>query len=127
MYKTVNGHGPEIRKESFHNISSIHWHATKSAVKGDLFVPRKTTGIAQRTDSVAGPRLWNNIPSTGCPNKNAAFLTKHEAIAFCSIAKILFDSERVCINLDFDTLASPIRRIFFKIRKFKNINLFSKS
>ena len=64
MYKTVNGHGPEICKESFHDISSIHEHATRSAVKGDLFVPRKTTSIAQQAISVAGPRLWNMIPST---------------------------------------------------------------
>ena len=49
MYKTVNGHGPEICKESFHNISSTqgHGHATRSATKGDLFVPRKTTSVAQ--------------------------------------------------------------------------------
>ena len=64
MYKTVNGHGPEIRKAAFHDISSIHEHATRSAVKGDLFVPRKTTSIAQQAVSVAGPRLWNMIPST---------------------------------------------------------------
>ena len=64
MYKTVNGHGPEICKEAFHDISSIHEHATRSAVKGDLFVPRKTTSIAQQAVSVAGPRLWNMIPST---------------------------------------------------------------
>ena len=51
MYKTVNGHGREICKESFHGISSFHEHATRSAVKGDLYVPRKT-------------RLWNMIPST---------------------------------------------------------------
>ena len=64
MYKTVNGHGPEICKEAFHDVSSIHEHATRSAVKGDLFVPRKTTSIAQQAVSVAGPRLWNMIPST---------------------------------------------------------------
>ena len=64
MYKTVNGHGPEIRKESFHNISSLHEHATRSAVKGDLFVPRKTTSITQQAVSVAPARLWNMIPST---------------------------------------------------------------
>ena len=64
MYKTVNGHGPEICKESFHDISSLHEHATRSAVKGDLFVPRKTTSIAQQAVSVAGARLWNMIPST---------------------------------------------------------------
>ena len=64
MYKTVNGHGPETCKESFHDISRIHEHATRSAVKGDLFVPRKTTSIAQQAVSVAGARLWNMIPST---------------------------------------------------------------
>ena len=64
MYKTVNGHGPEIRKEAFHDVNSTHEHATRSAVKGDLFVPRKTTIIAQQEVSVAGPRLWNMIPST---------------------------------------------------------------
>ena len=64
MYETVNGHGPEIRKEAFLGISRIHEHATRSAVKGDFFVPRKTTSIAQQAVSVAGPRLWNMIPST---------------------------------------------------------------
>ena len=63
-YKAVNGHGPEICKESFHDISGIHGHATRSTVKGDLFVPRKTTSIAQQAVSVAGSRLWNMIPST---------------------------------------------------------------
>ena len=51
-------------KKFFHDISSIHEHTTRSAVKGDLFVPRKTTSIAQQAVSVAGPRLWNMIPST---------------------------------------------------------------
>ena len=64
MYKTVNGHGPEIHKEAFLNIGNIHEHAIRSAVKGDIFVPRKTTSIAQQAVSVAGPRLWNMIPST---------------------------------------------------------------
>ena len=64
MYKTVNGDRPEISKEAFHDVRSIHGHATRSAVKGDLFVPRKTTSIAQQAVSVAGPRLWNMIPST---------------------------------------------------------------
>ena len=64
MYKTVSGHGPEICRESFRDISSLHEHATRSAVKGDLFVPRKTTSIAQQAVSVAGARLWNMIPST---------------------------------------------------------------
>ena len=64
MYKTVNGHGPEICKESFHDISSLHEHATRSAVKGHLFVPRKTTSIAYQATSVAGARLWKMIPST---------------------------------------------------------------
>ena len=64
MYKTVNGHGPEICTESFHDISSLHDHASKSAVKGDLFVPRKTTSIAQQAVSVAGARLWKIVPSS---------------------------------------------------------------
>ena len=67
------------------------------------------------------------VSTTGCPNKNATCFTKHETIAFCSIVKILFDSERVCINLNFDTLASPISKIFFEIRKSKDRNVFSKS
>ena len=32
---------------------------------------------------------------TECPNKNATFLTKLKTIAFCSDAKIFFDSERI--------------------------------
>ena len=71
MYKTVNGHGPEIRKEAFHDISRIHEHATRSAVKGDLFVPRKTTSIAQQAVSVAGPKdpAQNSTGFKGVPKK----------------------------------------------------------
>ena len=61
MYKTVNGHGPKICKQSFHIISNLHEHSTRSAIKGDFFVPRKTTSIAQQAVSVAGARLWNMI------------------------------------------------------------------
>ena len=43
MYKTVNGHGPEIRKEAFLGISSIHEHATRSAVKGDTLYNKECT------------------------------------------------------------------------------------
>ena len=64
MHKMVNGHGPEILKESFNNISSIHGRATRSAVKYNFFVPRKTPSIAQQAVSVAGKRLWNMITST---------------------------------------------------------------
>ena len=64
MYKTVNGHGPEICKETFHDISSIHGHAIRLDVNDDLCVPTKTASIAQQAVSVAGPRLWNMIPST---------------------------------------------------------------
>ena len=64
---------------------------------------------------------------TRCPNKNATFLTKHETIAFCSIAEILFDSKRVSINLDFETLASHICKIFFETPKSEDINVFSKT
>ena len=62
MDKTANGHGLET---SFrHGIGSIYGNATRSAVKGNLFVPRKTTSITQQPVSVAAPRLWNIIPST---------------------------------------------------------------
>ena len=46
-------------------------------------------------------------------------------LTFCSIAKILFDSKRVCINLDFEALDSQICKIFYEIHKFKDINVFS--
>ena len=65
------------------------------------------------------------VQYTRCPNKNATFFTKHETIAFCSlIAKILLDSERVCINSSFDTLASLICKMFFEIHKSKDRNAF---
>ena len=64
---------------------------------------------------------------TECPNKSVTFFTKHETITFCSIAKILFNSEGLCIDLNFDTLASPICEIFFEIRKSKDRNVFSNS
>ena len=61
-----------------------------------------------------------NLP--GVPIKTPLF-TKHETITFCSIAEILFDSERVCINVNFNTLASPICKRFFEIRKSKDKNV----
>ena len=47
--------------------------------------------------------------------KNATFFTNLPTIAFSSNAKIFLDSEGVWINLDFDTLASPICAMFFEI------------
>ena len=35
-------------KEAFLDISSIHEHATRSAVKGDLFVPRKQLALPSK-------------------------------------------------------------------------------
>ena len=61
----------------------------------------------------------------GVPIKTQQFFTKHETISFCSIAKIFFDSVKVCINLNFDTLASPICKIFFEIHKSKQRNDFA--
>ena len=48
MYKTVNGHGPEICEESFHDISSLHEHATKSAVKGVPLYLEKQLALPSR-------------------------------------------------------------------------------
>ena len=56
MYKTVNGHGPEIRKEAFLGISSIHEHATRSALKGDLFVPRKQLALPSKQSQLQAQR-----------------------------------------------------------------------
>ena len=64
------------------------------------------------------------VSTSWCPDKNATCFKKHAIIAFCSIVKILFDSERVCINLNFDTLASPISKIFLEVRKSKDRNVF---
>ena len=60
----------------------------------------------------------------GVPTKTQHIFTKHETIAFCSIVNKLFDSQRVSININFDTLASPICEIFFKISRSKDRNVF---
>ena len=83
------------------------------------------TSLPKTMAKFGPPRNQKNY--TGCPNKNATFFTKHVATACCLIAKILFDSERVCIYLNSDTLASPICKIFFAIHKAKDSNIFSKS
>ena len=72
------------------------------------------------------PSVSSNC-NTGCPDKYATSFTKHETMAFLSIAEILFDSKRVCTNLNFDTLASPICEISFEIGKSEDRNVFSKS
>ena len=38
--------------------------ATRSAVKGDTFIPRKSTSIVKQAVSLTGPTQWNMIPST---------------------------------------------------------------
>ena len=61
MYKTMNGLSPAI--SSFQNIKDIHQYQTRSATNGNLYIPNVTPLAGQRAISIAGTKLWNEIPT----------------------------------------------------------------
>ena len=63
IYKVLNGLAPEYLSELVKKRS--HLRTLRSSSKNQLNTPRaKTVTYGDRAFSVAGPKLWNNLPQT---------------------------------------------------------------
>ena len=63
MYKTVNSMAPSYLHDYVISPASARSsHRLRSAVTGQLFVPRTRTVLGDRAFAVAGPKAWNSLP-----------------------------------------------------------------
>jgi len=64
VYKALNGMAPTYIQDLCVPVSSVSTRvALRSAARGDLVVPRTTLRIGNRAFSVAGPAMWNSLPT----------------------------------------------------------------
>ena len=66
IYKSLHQAAPLYLTEMCVPVSAIQWrHRLRSAVSGDLEVPRcNLARYRQRSFNVSGPSLWNSLPLT---------------------------------------------------------------
>jgi len=65
VYKSLHNEAPQYLKELCHPVSSSNGRKNlRSAIRGDLCVPKTCKKIGDRAFSVCGPKLWNDLPET---------------------------------------------------------------
>ena len=62
MYKSQNNLLPETAGEFHLPADKIHSYQTRSAVSGNMFVPRCNLSLTQKSIAYSGAILWNGIP-----------------------------------------------------------------
>ena len=62
MYKSQNNLLPETAGEFHLPADKIHSYQTRSAVSGNMFVPRCNLSLTQKSIAYSGAILWNEIP-----------------------------------------------------------------
>ena len=62
MYKSQNNLLPETAGEFHLPADKIHSYQTRSAVSGNMFVPRRNLSLTQKSIAYSGAILWNEIP-----------------------------------------------------------------
>ena len=64
IYKCIHCEAPHYLMNCCVSVSSDSWRSRlRSAVRGDLQVPRVKSAIGSRGFGVAGPKLWNSLPN----------------------------------------------------------------
>ena len=61
-YKELNNLHPEQDIRPFQKLDEQHTYNTRSVTNNNLFIPRGSTQLFNRTMSYSGSRLWNEIP-----------------------------------------------------------------
>ena len=61
MYKSTHHLAPSYLQESLINVSDIHQHNTRQAVKGLLFVPKYKTEYLKHSTLVSSIIAWNQL------------------------------------------------------------------
>ena len=62
MYKCIDGTAPNYLADRLVYASQVHDHGTRQVSANALHVPHAHTQYFQRSLTVAGPSLWNNLP-----------------------------------------------------------------
>ena len=89
FYSLIKGE-KEYRNWQFSNLNKIACFSLTNMKFSHLV---ELITVNKPTDEIYLEISHNFSYSTGCPNKYATYFTKHETIALCLIAKILFDSK----------------------------------
>ena len=49
--------------EKFKSVNEMHDHATRSATRNDMYIPKCKTNMGQKNFMVRGPVEWGDIPA----------------------------------------------------------------
>jgi len=64
VFKSLRGEIPSYLEDDCELIADSGHHCLRSADANALTVPRTYTRLADRSVSVAGPKVWNSLPAT---------------------------------------------------------------
>ena len=62
MYKSYNKLLPETAGEFHLPAKKVHPYGTRSAISGNIFLPRYDLSFTQKSIAFSGAKLWNEIP-----------------------------------------------------------------
>ena len=62
MYKSYNKLLPETAGEFPLLVERVHPYGTRSAISGNIFLPRYDLSFTQKSIAISGAKLWNEIP-----------------------------------------------------------------
>ena len=62
VFKAINGLIPDQFNEMYSKSKTTHSHGTRAAATDCLFIERSNLTAGQRSVSVSGSKLWNEIP-----------------------------------------------------------------
>ena len=108
VYKALNGMAPSYIQDLCVPVSSVSTRvALRSAARGDLAVPRTRLPLGNRAFSVAGPAVWNSLPTdirsapTLCTFKNRlktiCFYRVFCTLSFINLIRVAYVVRRPCI------------------------------
>ena len=62
MYKTQNNVLPETAGKFYIPAEMVHSYETRSAVSGNVFLPRYELSFTLKSIAFSGAKIWNEIP-----------------------------------------------------------------
>ena len=62
MYKSYNKLIPETAGEFHLPAEKVHPYGTRSAISGNIFLPRYDLSFTHKSIAFSGAKLWNEIP-----------------------------------------------------------------
>ena len=62
MYKSQNNLWPETAGKFHIPAEMVHAYGTRSAVSGNMFLPRNDSSFTQKSTAFSCAKIWNEIP-----------------------------------------------------------------